>query len=128
VDERFEVALTTVLHDLMVTTGLAPRVQEGRWGARPGMETVMLHGPDGSGASVSFVLAKASALSLSELADQVQEWAIEELARIGRSTNWPACPQHRDSHPLEPAVADDRAVWRCPTTRVVVAPIGGLAA
>lgn len=30
---------------------------------------------------------------IASMADQVQEWAVEELFSIGRPTNWPQCPR-----------------------------------
>jgi hypothetical protein len=49
------------------------------------------------------------------LADQLQEWVIEEIWGA-----WPECPDH--VHPLE----SQGSVWLCPTTERVVATIGDL--
>jgi hypothetical protein len=58
------------------------------------------------------------------VADQVQEWAVEELCSVGKPTNWAQCPEH----PLAPVVSEGRAVWTCPKTGNVVAKIGHLPA
>ena len=44
----------------------------------------------------------------------------------GTTSNWPGCPFHSDSHPLEPAVIADTALWRCPKTAEPVGAIGEL--
>lgn len=52
------------------------------------------------GTSISVRLADTPrAIGISSVADQVQEWAIEELW-IRSATNWPPCPHHSDTHPL----------------------------
>src|SRR6478672_4216266 len=58
-------------------------------------------------------------LTAGTVADQVQEWAIEEC--VGDAdTNWPRCPHHPDSHPLLASTANASAVWVCPTDQQVV--------
>ena len=62
-----------------------------------------------------------------ELAEQLQEWEVEALWAAGRSATWPECPEHPDSHPLEPvAEGGDGAVWRCPRSGDVICAIGAL--
>lgn len=60
------------------------------------------------------------------VADQFQDWAVEELCSMGRSTSWPECPIHPRSHPLAAVVDGTRAVWRCPKSEQVIAEIGAL--
>jgi hypothetical protein len=61
------------------------------------------------------------------LAEQLQEFEVEELCAAGRSATWPECPQHPNSHPLEPVAADQHtAVWRCPRSGAVICAIGDL--
>ena len=48
--------------------------------------------------------------ALVHLADQVQEWVVEELARLGRPTNWPVCASHPANHPRQALVRDGRAI------------------
>jgi hypothetical protein len=59
-------------------------------------------------------------------ADQVQEWAIEGQLWGTAATNWPRCPHHPRSHPLVASAVNEAAVWICPTSHEVVAPIGGV--
>jgi hypothetical protein len=61
------------------------------------------------------------------MADQVQEWAIEELWGAGASTNWPCCPLHPDNHPMQ-AVAQRWCVVDVPAGRTAIALIGALKA
>ena len=63
---------------------------------------------------------------LADLADQLQEWEVEELAAAGRPATWPECPQHPDSHPLAPQARGDQAVWCCPASGQVISVIGAL--
>jgi hypothetical protein len=86
----------------------------------------MLFGADGSGMGVWLDLSKSHAERLAHLADQVQDWAVEELARLGRPTNWPACPAHPVIHPLKATVEDGHAVWSCPHGSAASSPIGRL--
>ena len=61
------------------------------------------------------------------LADQLQEWEVEERWRVGRSATWPECPEHPHSHPLQPDLeGEDTAVWRCPQWGRIICPIGAL--
>ena len=63
---------------------------------------------------------------LADLADQLQEWEIEELAATGRPATWPQCPQHPDTHPLAPQARGDQAAWCCPASGQVISGIGAL--
>jgi hypothetical protein len=63
---------------------------------------------------------------LADLADQIQEWEVEELAAAGRPATWPECPEHPNSHPLAPAARDGQATWCCPASGHVIAAIGAL--
>lgn len=88
----------------------------------------MLHDVDGTAQGVFAMAAESLAERMASVADQVQEWAVEALWRAGRPASWPECPEHPNSHPLEPVVQQDRAVWVCPKTRQLVGDIGRLGA
>jgi hypothetical protein len=60
------------------------------------------------------------------LAEQVQEWELEELAAAGFPATWPQCPDHPNSHPLSPEARGGQALWTCPRTGRRIAVIGGL--
>lgn len=59
---------------------------------------------------------------LTHIADQVQDWAVEELWSRGEPGVWPECPTHPDSHPLRPV----DGAWPCPKTEERIALIGSL--
>lgn len=62
------------------------------------------------------------------VADQVQEWAVEELWRTGRPATWPECPWHPGSHPMTAVARDGRAGWTCPGSGREAGLIGTLGA
>jgi hypothetical protein len=68
----------------------------------------------------------STAERLAGLADQIQEWEIEELAAAARPATWPECPQHPNSHPLAPQAQGNQAAWRCPASGQLIAVIGAL--
>jgi hypothetical protein len=63
---------------------------------------------------------------IASMADQVQEWAIEERWGAGASTNWPCCPLHPDNHPMQAVACGDGASWTCPAGQTAIALIGAL--
>ncbi len=63
---------------------------------------------------------------IADLADQIQEWEVEELAAAGRPATWPECPLHPNSHPLAPRAHGDQAAWWCPVSGQLIAGIGAL--
>ena len=80
-----------------------------------------------SGMGIWVYVAASAGERVAALAEQLQEFEIEELCYAGRSATWPECPQHPNSHPLEPAVAGEHtAVWRCPRSGAVICAIGDL--
>jgi hypothetical protein len=119
--------LDTVLSDLNGTTQVTPRVVDEEWTDFPGRASAMLYAADGSAQGIAVTIEDDPGARYAELADQVQEWAVEELARLGESPVWPECPEHPDSHPLAPVYDGGLAVWRCPRTGRTVSPIGALA-
>lgn len=63
---------------------------------------------------------------LADLADQIQEWEVEELSAAGRPATWPECPLHPNSHPLAPQAQGNQAAWCCPASGQLIAVIGAL--
>lgn len=125
VDDVLKKAMEPVLRDLR-TVGIAPSgIAHRDWTQDLGRPSVMLFGVDGSGMGIAVARADPLHERVAAVADQVQEWAIEELWGRG-ATNWPPCPQHPDSHPLRATTRAGIAVWLCPTDDTVAAPIGAL--
>ena len=80
-----------------------------------------------TGVDIWVSLGNSVAERVAELAEQLQEWEVEALWAAGRSATWPECPEHPDSHPLEPVVeGGGGAVWRCPRSGDVICAIGAL--
>jgi len=118
-------ALVPVVHDLTVTGGPVPRVFDDGW-AGPGFASAMLWDDASThGSGVSVELGTPRHEQLARVAGQVQDWASEELHGTP-AANWPPCPEHPGTHPLEAAVRDGAARWSCPETGAAVAAVGGL--
>jgi len=122
-----EATLRVIAQDFVAGGVRVPRIGPTSWQTYEPSESVMLFAEDGSGTGVWVDLDMQEAHRLAHLADQVQDWAVEELARLGRPTNWPICPAPPGTHPMEASVEDSRAVWACPAGDDVSLPIGGLA-
>jgi hypothetical protein len=125
VHQNLRSALDLVLSDLLVTTGIAPEVRDTQWSAYEGQESAFLVASDGSSSGV-FILGEDTPTQVATAADTVQAWAFDELWSSGKSTAWPECPDHPDSHPLRPKVIAGNAVWCCPRTATVVDEVGRL--
>jgi hypothetical protein len=126
VDIALSEALAPVLDDLGSSGAPVPGVRDQQWSNFPGQVTAMLHDADGTAQGISAMAAEPLAQRIASIADQVQEWAVEALWRVGRPATWPECPEHPGSHPLTAAVREDRAVWACPKTGHLVNSIGRL--
>ena len=124
-NEVLEQTLAPVLRDLS-GAGLAPaRIEEENWTGLEHRPSAMVRSADGSGSGISVDRQATSAERVAAVADQIQEWAIEEL--WGRaSTNWPRCPHHPETHPMKATVQHQTAVWVCPVDDKPVALIGSL--
>jgi hypothetical protein len=122
-------ALDVLLPELRRTCGLRPIVEDRAMLNRFGepVVNVMFLNQDGHGQGIQ-VREGDRPHQLAQIADQVQEWAVEELWSRGRPATWPECPLHPDSHPLEPVVVAGTALWQCPKTAEPVAAIGELQA
>ena len=126
-------ALEPVLRDLRTTDAIVPDVVEEAhddlgpdcvpaWIQPPGTAGSLVAGSQG----IRVLLGLPLPERLADVADQLQEWEVEELAAAGRPATWPQCPQHPDSHPLAPQARGAQAVWCCPRSGHVIAVIGAL--
>ncbi|MFD5699926.1 hypothetical protein [Streptomyces lasiicapitis] len=123
-NEELAAALAVVQRDLRATCAVQPIVREELdFDDAP---LVVLYEADGSGVGVSVPEEQDAAEQLASLAEQVKDWAVEALASQLLPATWPECPHHPASHPLDAEVAEGVAVWSCPRTRRVVAPVGTL--
>lgn len=113
-----------VLHDLRKAGIPSPLVEDCDWTEDSGIAAAMLRSRDGSGTRVWVARSAPAFERVAELADQVQEWAVEEL--WGQGSNWPQCPQHPSSHPMQATTRNGAAVWVCPADQAVAVAIGTL--
>lgn len=117
-------AMAPVLADLQATGVPLPQVADTEWTDDDAATSAMLWSPQG-GSGIWIRLTDGEADRIAHAAEQVQEWAIEELW-ASSATNWPPCPKHPDTHPLAPAVHDGVATWACPKTGDPFVAIGTL--
>jgi hypothetical protein len=127
VDPVLQRALDVLLPELRRTSGPRPIVEERTTVNRFGeaVTNVMFLNQKRHGQGVQIHQGEWP-YQLADVADQIQEWAVEELWNQGRPATWPACPFHPGSHPLDPVVVAGTALWRCPKTAEPVAALGEL--
>jgi hypothetical protein len=118
-------AFEPVLRDLRSAAITPVRIEDSDWSGDPDRPAAMLWGSHG-GQGVAVATALSDVERTVSVADQVQEWAIEELWARGASTSWPACPSHPARHPMLALVSGGEAWWGCPADRTTVTPIGAL--
>lgn len=119
-------ALAPVLRDVARAGLLAPRFGDAGGIDDDDYAAVMMWG-EGGGQSLSVPRHAALVARVVVAADQVQEWVIESQLWGTAPTNWPPCPAHPDSHPLQALLARDvTAAWTCPHDGVAMAPIGAV--
>jgi hypothetical protein len=117
-------SVAPVLRDLARARINAPTFDDDDWIGDREYVSCMMWGADGSGSGLSVRRAASGEERIAHAADQVQEWAIEDQLWGTAPTNWPPCPSHPSSHPLQASVVESSAVWVCPTDHSVVARIG----
>lgn len=125
---RLREALAPALRDIEASGAIRPVIREETCDSvAADFVSVMAWSADGTGMGVHVPTEPTAAERVARLAEQLQEWEIEELAAAGRPATWPECPEHPDSHPLEPiAAGGTRAVWRCPRSGQVISQVGAL--
>ena len=123
---RLHDTLAPVLRDIQASGAVLPVIRdETRDPVGDDFVSVMMWSSDGTGMGVHVPTQDTAAARVARLAEQVQEWEIEELAAVGRSATWPECPDHPNSHPLQPGLSDqDTAVWCCPRSGRVISQVG----
>jgi hypothetical protein len=119
-------ALAPVLQDLTTTGGPVPRVLDDDWTGDPDFAgATLLNDARNHGAGVSVQLGLPCVEQVLRAADMVQEWAVEELWGSA-PTNWPPCPHHPTTHPLQVELRDGAAWWSCPKDGTGFAVVGTL--
>lgn len=116
---ELQAALEAVQRDLK-RCGVQPVIEP--WG----LAGVWLREPDGTGAVVTISLGSAAEEQVVDLADDVQDWAVEALNAAALPAVWPECPRHPNSHPLQATLVSNQPTWVCPRDSDVVSRIGDL--
>ncbi|MEV6410958.1 hypothetical protein [Kribbella sp. NPDC051718] len=119
-------ALEAVVRDLRNTGGIELRISDEPATSDPGYESVLLLSGRRSWTGLLAPIALTDDERLAHVADQIQEFVFEELARLGLPVTWPECPEHPASHPLTPVLTSGLPSWQCPRSGDTVAPIGQL--
>ncbi|HEX2895886.1 MAG TPA: hypothetical protein VHO29_17920 [Marmoricola sp.] len=86
-DEALREALEPILRDLRAAGLDEPRVEDHDWAEDPERPSAMLWSRDGSGSGVSVLRSATPSERVTAVADQVQEWAIEEQLWGAAPTN-----------------------------------------
>jgi hypothetical protein len=119
-------AVAPLLHDMEATGQALPDIRaEARGGPGRGVVRAWIQGPGGTGSSLTVLSDVQRADQLSDLAEQLQDWAGSVQADPQRH-GWPDCPAHPGEHRLDPDATGETAVWSCPQTMRVIAEIGAL--
>jgi len=118
-------ALEPVLRDLRATGAPALEVLDEEWEqGPPRFASAWLVGESGSfGVSVRVFARKRDRIA--KVAEQVQQWVIEDLWPAAAPI-WPPCPNHPDTHPLWVSMIRGIATWTCPRDGTAIAPVGSL--
>jgi hypothetical protein len=130
---QLRAALEPILRDMHSSGAIVPDVlEEAHHDPGPDCVPAWIQPPHTAGSRVigsqgiRVQVSLPPAERLADLADQLQEWEVEELAAVGRPATWPECPLHPDSHPLAPEARDDQPLWCCPVSGQVISVIGAL--
>lgn len=115
--------LAPVLRDVAATTDLVVYVEQTATDSESATE-VLVGVADGTSTTIFFEFAESEAEHIFLAAEAVQEIVIEEQS--ARSSNWPMCPIHRSTHPLQARLVADEAWWTCPADSSPVTRIGTL--
>jgi hypothetical protein len=123
-------AIAPLLRDL-AATGIGPpdiRPEAHHDGELPGVRA-WIREPSGRGGSgIEILTDLPPGEQVARLAEQIQEWAADQLHDAGLPPQWPQCPEHPspERHALSPEVRDGNAIWVCPESGDLISAIGSL--
>jgi hypothetical protein len=118
-----------VIRDLEATAG--GLLQFGHYPGTSDPDLVYLSDSSGAGTGVAPLWADDGIGGEEQVANAVQEAAIEALWGEGKPPVWPVCPDHPGTHPLSVGRDGDALAWICPMSENpmsenVVARVGEL--
>ena len=120
-------AAAPLLADLAASSLGLPDIRDEAHEEREAAVCGWIQGPGRTGEGIWVLLDSSPAEQIAQLAEQLQNWAADQLDDAGRPPEWPECPQH-PSPPrrLDPQVREGRAAWVCPETGQIIWPVGEL--
>jgi hypothetical protein len=120
-------AAEPLLADLAASSLDVPDIRDEAHEEREAAVCGWIQGPGQTGEGIWVLLDSPPAEQVTQLAEQVQNWAADQLHDAGRPPEWPQCPQHPSPpHRLDPQLRDGRASWVCWQTGQVIWPVGEL--
>jgi hypothetical protein len=121
-------AVAPLLADLAASGMSLPDIrEEAREERATASVCAWIQGSGATGEGISVLLDRPPAEQVAQLAEQLQNWAADQLHDAGLPPEWPACPEHPSPpHRLEPEVRDRAAVWACLESGRVMWAIGAL--
>jgi hypothetical protein len=123
--QQLQAALAPILRDMRATGAVLPDiVPEAHEDRGEDFVCAWIDDGDLGGCGISVWITESPADQVSQLAEQLVEWAND--VQLGRTAVWPPCPDHPGRHPLWPDSEDGRAVWKCTNSDLVVCTIGAL--
>ena len=117
-------ALQPVLRDIRATGVPVPTVQFTRQEDKD-LWLAILTASDESSHGFYIDLSLTRAQLVCSIAESTQEWVFDEMQRAGR-TNWPQCPLHPRTHPLQAVLSKGIPQWACPSENIAISEIGQL--
>lgn len=120
-DDEVRAAFAPVLRDVAATTDLRLTLARTADEAGP---VVVVSTPTGGAWRVRIDGYPDVDARIEIATHEVQDLVIEELWRHG--SNWPVCPKHPTTHPMELTWLSDAPSWMCPVDRTAVVALGSL--
>jgi len=120
----FREAVAPLLRDLRATGETLPDIrEESRHDRGEDAICAWIQGPGQAGQGIDVWLTGTAAFQLYSLAEQFQSWKVDQL---GPGSCWPRCREHAPDGGLMPDIDGAVAVWICPVSGQIIAPIGAL--
>ncbi|MEU4391971.1 hypothetical protein [Kribbella sp. NPDC023855] len=119
-------ALDAVVRDLRNTGGIELDILDEPATDDPAYESVWLLAGRQWRTGVLAPIDMDQPRRLVHVAEQVQEFVLEELPGRGLPATWPECPDHPASHPLTPKLTKAGPSWCCPKSDATISAIGEL--
>ena len=116
-----------LLRDLEAAGLRLPDIREEvRYGCDPAQVCAWIEEVDGGGSGIVILKELPAPERVALLAEQIQNWAADQLHDASLYPEWPVCPIHPAAGRAHPEVRDAAAVWVCSQARHPISAIGSL--